>query len=540
QATATVRNNIVAFSAGGGVRFYLCTITIAYCDVYGNTGGNYYDTTDQTGSNGNLSSDPLFANAAGGDFHEKAMAGRWNGSGWVSDPVTSPCVDAGDPAASYANEPAPNGSRVNMGAYGNTTYASKSGSAASPPTVVCATFVDANHVNLTFTKALNAGTVGAVGNYSVTPSLGVTAATLDGDTKTVHLTTAAQTLSATYIVTVSGVKDTLGNAIVAGSGDTASWTPSALVPTVIAALPTGTKVGAEKVTLTTAFSTAMNKASAEGALSITPAQAGGAAHGWPGTFVWIGNQMQYKLSTALAPLTTYKVTISTAAQSAGGAKLASSKTWSFTTTAAPAVASYTPTGTAVPRSSAGRSVRIAFNQPMNKASAQGALWLYLASATPSATPTRPAGSFSWVGNEMRYTLKSKLAAKTRYTVKLGPGVKSATGVARTTTLTWSFTTGAATSAPATVTVAAAPSAAGAQITVNLSAAANVQVQVRNLAGREVAVVNAGELEAGVQTLLWNGKSRTGTRVPAGMYLLEVSAHAADGASAQAMTSLSLR
>jgi len=34
-------------------------------------------------------------------------------------------IDAGDPASAYDNEPAPNGKRVNLGAYGNTPQASK-------------------------------------------------------------------------------------------------------------------------------------------------------------------------------------------------------------------------------------------------------------------------------------------------------------------------------------------------------------------------------------------------------------------------------
>ncbi|MBD3320723.1 MAG: hypothetical protein GF350_06485 [Chitinivibrionales bacterium] len=36
---------------------------------------------------------------------------------------SSPCIDAGDPSFSYANEPAPNGGRINLGAFGNTGYA---------------------------------------------------------------------------------------------------------------------------------------------------------------------------------------------------------------------------------------------------------------------------------------------------------------------------------------------------------------------------------------------------------------------------------
>ena len=47
--------------------------------------------------------------------------GNWE----TSDDVTSPCVDAGDPASDHSQEPAPNGDRVNMGTYGNTPHASK-------------------------------------------------------------------------------------------------------------------------------------------------------------------------------------------------------------------------------------------------------------------------------------------------------------------------------------------------------------------------------------------------------------------------------
>jgi flagellar hook assembly protein FlgD len=93
------------------------------------------------------------------------------------------------------------------------------------------------------------------------------------------------------------------------------------------------------------------------------------------------------------------------------------------------------------------------------------------------------------------------------------------------------------SPPASVTAAVAPTAAGAQIVVNLSAAADVTVSIRNLAGREIAVLAPGHLDAGVSTLLWNGRGTSGTKVPAGTYLLQVTARSADGSSCSAMSSL---
>lgn len=80
---------------------------------------------------GCIAKDPCFADAASGDFHLKSAAGRWDGTTWVKDTVTSPCIDAGEASAAYANEPSPNGNRANMGAYGNTAEASKSTSGGS-------------------------------------------------------------------------------------------------------------------------------------------------------------------------------------------------------------------------------------------------------------------------------------------------------------------------------------------------------------------------------------------------------------------------
>ena len=60
------------------------------------------------------------------DYHPKSVQGHWRDGEWIVDDRTSPCVDAGDPTIGHANEPNPNGGRVNMGTYGNTEEASKS------------------------------------------------------------------------------------------------------------------------------------------------------------------------------------------------------------------------------------------------------------------------------------------------------------------------------------------------------------------------------------------------------------------------------
>lgn len=64
-----------------------------------------------------------------GDYHLKSATGRWHPvtRSWVLDAVASDCIDAGDPNTLTRYEPSPNGGLVNLGAYGGTSQASKSG-----------------------------------------------------------------------------------------------------------------------------------------------------------------------------------------------------------------------------------------------------------------------------------------------------------------------------------------------------------------------------------------------------------------------------
>ena len=87
---------------------------------------NYTLTQQGFAGTGNFSSDPLFANPSNGDFHLKSKGGRFLNGEWVNDDVTSPAIDAGNPSSPFSNEPTPNGSRINLGYYGNTAEASKS------------------------------------------------------------------------------------------------------------------------------------------------------------------------------------------------------------------------------------------------------------------------------------------------------------------------------------------------------------------------------------------------------------------------------
>ena len=120
------KNNIIVNNTYGILRSSKNTsaITNEYNDVWGNS-TNYSGCSPGVGD---ISRNPLFVDSANGDYHLKSKTGRWDPDSktWVKDTVHSPCIDVGDPTSEYKNEPAPNGGRINMGAYGNTNEASKS------------------------------------------------------------------------------------------------------------------------------------------------------------------------------------------------------------------------------------------------------------------------------------------------------------------------------------------------------------------------------------------------------------------------------
>jgi hypothetical protein len=158
SATMLDGNIISGSLAGGGINLYSGpSPTIIYCDVHGNQGGNYVGMRNQTGTNGNISCAPLFADPARGDYRLRSCRGRWldEEKRFIQDDVTSPCIDAGNPAADYSREPSPSGARINLGFDGGTDMASLAtimlSRAPSNSVVASAT----NSVTITFRYPVN-------------------------------------------------------------------------------------------------------------------------------------------------------------------------------------------------------------------------------------------------------------------------------------------------------------------------------------------------------------------------------------------------
>ncbi|MBM3501507.1 MAG: hypothetical protein FJX74_22870, partial [Armatimonadetes bacterium] len=90
-------------------------------------------------------------------------------------------------------------------------------------------------------------------------------------------------------------------------------------------------------------------------------------------------------------------------------------------------------------------------------------------------------------------------------------------------------------------LAALPTAAGAQVTFRLAGAANVTATITNVAGRPIrTLVEDRALEAGPQTLLWDRKAGNGLPVPAGLYLIRVTAREPEGGQSSGLATLALR
>jgi len=135
-ASSPTINNITVVGNEFGIEAYVgAAPDIRNCIFWNNGTANLvgcaarYSCLEQEDSGPtNMNRDPLFADPNQGDYHVRSTAGRyWPELGtWVLDDVNSPCIDAGDPDTPVGEEPSPNGGRINMGAHGGTSKASRS------------------------------------------------------------------------------------------------------------------------------------------------------------------------------------------------------------------------------------------------------------------------------------------------------------------------------------------------------------------------------------------------------------------------------
>jgi hypothetical protein len=327
---ARFRNGIVAFNGpGGGIDGTGTPASaFAYCCIFGNSPADFTNLTGVIGSNGNISGDPRFANAADGDFRLKSCNGRWNhlSSTWVLDNVTSPCISTGDPALAYANEPTPNGGRLNMGYYGNTTQASKDSIIFTRrPGRLAQKVPPMQPVFLRFRKQVVEGSVEQ--RLSVTPQGGTA---LAGTFTWTQPFLEVEWRPNGPLPKNVDVSVTLAKGIRARDDQVYDWSETwpfttGDQPAITAYEPKGAAVATNsRVKIT--FDTAMHRVSCQTNFKLTPEVAG--------TFAWSSNQLIFRPTAPLAASTTYTIREYRKARAVTGVEMGWPFTWSFTTAAA--------------------------------------------------------------------------------------------------------------------------------------------------------------------------------------------------------------
>ena len=138
--TLNMTNNIVSVNTGTAVSLPLggTSITSNYnlFDLRGaGTIANWKGTNFERFRRGaihwastsdSLVANPLFIDFDGPDNQLGFTTGDFSADDNFRLLSTSPAIDAGDPITPYSNEPAPNGNRVDMGAFGNSASSSQS------------------------------------------------------------------------------------------------------------------------------------------------------------------------------------------------------------------------------------------------------------------------------------------------------------------------------------------------------------------------------------------------------------------------------
>ena len=146
QWGGVILNGTIAFNhadrIGGGVDIGSTRTELRNCIIVSNTAGeqgdNWYRWNETDARYccsepllpgvGNFVASPLFADDAARDVHLQSRWGRFVSAGvWTQDVQSSACLAMGDPSSAYAEEPEPNGHRINLGAYGGTDEASLRG-----------------------------------------------------------------------------------------------------------------------------------------------------------------------------------------------------------------------------------------------------------------------------------------------------------------------------------------------------------------------------------------------------------------------------
>ncbi len=248
--------------------------------------------------------------------------------------------------------------------------------------------------------------------------------------------------STQYRATITtGVRDLANNALAAS----VTWTfttlaaPDTTPPTVLAITPGSGATGvALSAAPTATFSEPMNNSTLTNTTFILMVTSSGTPVS--GSVGVSGNTATFTPSTALAGSTQFTATITTGARDAAGNALASTVSWSFTTTAPPDTTPPTVLSTSPINGASGVALNAAlaamFSEPMNNTTLTTATFTLVVTST--STPV--SGSVGVSGNTATFTPSAALAGSTQYTATITTGARDVAGNALASNFSWSFTT----------------------------------------------------------------------------------------------------
>jgi hypothetical protein len=244
-------------------------------------------------------------------------------------------------------------------------------------------------------------------------------------------------LEADFVVTVgAGTRDTAGNRMDAGTGPLAFATVGP--PQVASTVPAdGDTAIARDAGIEVAFSTLMDTASVEAALTITPRTAV--------TLRWRGERLTVTPDEPLQPGRRYRLQISTDATDLGGTQLDMPLELSFVTARTDLEISQLVPADEVEGIAVTTPIAIVFDRPLDPASVDGGLLSIEPDVAGSLEVVDLPGA-AGLGDDgprlLRFVPSGTLAATTTYEVSLAPGLRAADGGELSEAVTWTFTTGA--------------------------------------------------------------------------------------------------
>jgi len=301
----------------------------------------------------------------------------------------------------------------------NTAIVATLSEAMDASTITTATFI---------VKDLSNTPVSGNVTYSGTTAIFTPTTELDADT--------------TYIATITrGAKDSSGNSLPADY----TWTvttgpaPDTTAPTVSA--PTDGASGvAVNSAITAVFSEGMDATSITTA-AITLTEGGAAVSG---SVTYNGTTATFIPSEALLDNTTYTATIAAEVKDSAGNTLVSDYTWSFTTgttdTTPPTVSAPTAGKTGVPTNA---PIIVTFSEPMYAPGITSAAFVIKDAASSPVS-----GNVSYSNETAMFVATGDLACQASYSGMISGSVMDLAGnLLQGGDYNWSFTTGAATTAP---------------------------------------------------------------------------------------------